>query len=112
MFNVDPPEITTHPEFTVVEEGYYVTLTCYADGNPTPWISWTKDGSLVIGRPGVILGTGNRTLTIEIVNREDSGQYQCLASNGLGNATSSVATLDVDCKYTTKELAIPKTVTQ
>jgi len=41
----DPPKIIVHPE--AEPEGENVTLSCKADGNPVPAISWTRNGSPV-----------------------------------------------------------------
>ena len=75
--------------------------------DPGPTISWTKDGSVIStsGDPRIFFGAGNRTLTITNVNRADIGQYRCVAHNSLGNATSNGASLDVQCKYATREFA-------
>ena len=76
-----------------------MTLSCNATGNPTPSISWTKDGSAV-NSPRISLSLDNKQLTITHVNRSDSGQYRCVANNSIGAAvTSDAATLDVQCKY-------------
>ena len=37
-------------------------------------------------------------MTITNVSRAESGEYQCLAFNMLGNTSSQVAILDVICK--------------
>ena len=76
-----------------------MVLSCDADGNPVPIISWTRDGSLVNTSGRFSFSADKRQLTITNVNRTDSGKYRCVASNKLGNDTSNVATLDVQCKY-------------
>ena len=94
----DQPEITAHPGSVEKTEGDNLTLSCNATGNPVPTISWTRDGSPVDSSK--ISFSANKTqLTITHVNRTDSGEYRCVASNSLGNATSNAATLDVQCKY-------------
>ena len=94
----DQPEISTHPQSQAVTDGNNVTLSCNATGNPSPSISWTKDGSAV-NSPRIILSSDNKQLTITNVNSGDSGQYRCVANNSIGAAvTSSAATLDVQCK--------------
>ena len=103
---VDQPEITTDPGSTEIIERGDVTLTCSAVGNPTPSISWTKDGSLIKagGDPRINITEKNTKLRITNLSRADDGQYRCVASNGLGNAISNPATVVVRCKYTNREV--------
>ncbi|XP_025086134.1 hemicentin-2-like isoform X1 [Pomacea canaliculata] len=65
-------------------------------GNPTPEISWLKNGQVVV--PGadshiVILEEG--TLMIESVKQEDAGEYVCVATNAAGTVQSRPAVLEV-----------------
>ena len=96
----DQSEISTHPISKVIIEGDDLMLTCNAVGNPIPSISWTKDGSVINanGDPRIIFTDQNKKLSIMNVTRVDDGQYRCVASNSLGNATSNASTLDVQCK--------------
>ena len=107
FFNPVQPEITAHPLSTVIIDEGDLLLTCNATGNPTPSISWTKDGSLInaSGDPRISITEENTKLRITNVSRADDGQYRCVASNGLGNATSNPASVDVRCKYTNREVA-------
>ena len=93
--------MTTHPISTVVVEGADLLLTCNATGKPTPSILWTIDGSLInaSGDPRISITEQNTKLSITNVSRVDDGQYRCVASNSLGNATSNSATVDVQCKF-------------
>lgn len=92
IIHVVAPQIITQPHGGLVTEGDNVTLSCNASGVPAPSISWTKDGSLLTSSFGGV--------RITSVNRTDSGEYQCVAINSVGNATSDAATLDVQCEYT------------
>ena len=102
----DQPEIITHPVSTVIKERGDLLLTCNAVGNPTPSISWTKDGYLISvgGDPRITFTEQNANLSITNVSRSDDGEYRCVASNSLGNATSNASTVNVQCKYTNKEV--------
>ena len=102
--NTDQPEITTHSASVPTTEGDNLTLSCNATANPAPTISWTRDGSPVntTNNSRISLSDDNKQLTITNVNRTDSGKYRCVASNKFGNDTSSVVTLDVQCKYSIK----------
>ena len=99
-FFADKPKATLHPETQTKTEGDNVTLSCVADGNPVPTISWTKDGSSIdTSNNSKISFSANKTqLSITNVKRTYSGEYRCVAKNSLGNVTSNVATLIVQCK--------------
>ena len=99
-FVTDPPVITTHPQNNTRIEGENVTLSCNASGNPVPTISWTSSGSRVdtSNNPRISFSEGKKLLTITNVNRTDSREYQCVAGNNVGNVTSIIAELDIQCK--------------
>ena len=83
------PGITTRPTDQTILESSNATFHCSATGNPTPKITWIKDGKSV--------ATGER-LSFE-ANRNNSGKYWCSANNGLGVAVNASANLDVHCKF-------------
>ena len=83
------------PQYTVVT-GDSVTIQCIALGIPPPSITWYRNGTKISNNtdPRVNLddpvtslnGSENtyavsRTLTLEESNYEDSGTYECKASN-------------------------------
>ncbi|XP_034085345.1 LOW QUALITY PROTEIN: protein turtle homolog A-like [Gymnodraco acuticeps] len=81
--------ITAPPTFAeapppVVEAlvGRSLSLTCVANGNPTPTITWLKDGS-VIQRTEDQEGA----LSLPAVSAQSAGEYTCHASNSEGNVT-------------------------
>ena len=95
----DEPETTAHPGSVAETEGNNVTFSCNAAANPAPTISWIRDGSPVNTtiNSRISFSADNKQLTITNVIRTDSGEYQCVANNILGNATSNDATLDIQC---------------
>ena len=94
----DQPKITAQPQNKTPTEGENVTLSCNATGNPTPSISWTKDGS-ALNSPRISLSSDSKELTITNVNRSDNGQYRCVANNSIAaSVTSDAATLCAQCK--------------
>ena len=99
FFFIDRPEIITHPKNFTIEEGLPMTLFCNATGNPPPTLSWTKDGSPINNNQGIPFSGDNETLFIASINRLESGNYRCVARNGLGNYSSNAAKVDVQCKY-------------
>jgi len=96
---IDQPTITVQPQAHEKTEGDTVTLSCKADGNPVPTISWTVNGSPidVRGNSRISFLENKQQLTIRNVERTDSGVYRCVASNKFGNATSDAASLDIQC---------------
>ncbi|XP_017763554.1 PREDICTED: fasciclin-2 isoform X2 [Eufriesea mexicana] len=75
-----------------VIEGEDASIKCKAHGKPPPKYTWVK--SLThqnlsnADRFGVDADTG--VLTITNVNRDDSGEYQCTATNLAGTATTNI----------------------
>ena len=76
------------PANQTVQETDSVTFYCNATGNPKPTITWYKDGETV---------AHGEMLRFES-NRNDSGDYWCLAENGLKTVINTSAYLDVLCK--------------
>ena len=95
----DKPEITTRPKSRDIKEGGNVTFSCNSTANPLPTTSWTKDESAITSNSRISFSVVNRVLTITNVNRKDSGEYRCVASNKLGNDTSQAAKLNVKCEF-------------
>ncbi|XP_051269409.1 protein turtle homolog A isoform X2 [Dicentrarchus labrax] len=78
-----PPTFTEAPP-PVVEAlvGGDLSLACVANGNPTPTITWLKDG-IVIQR----INDQEGALSLRAVSIQSAGQYTCHASNSEGNVT-------------------------
>uniref|UniRef100_A0A3Q3J0G8 Immunoglobulin superfamily, member 9a n=2 Tax=Monopterus albus TaxID=43700 RepID=A0A3Q3J0G8_MONAL len=82
-----PPTFTEAPPPVVeVLVGGHLSLACVANGNPTPTITWLKDGS-VIQRTKDQKGP----LSLRAVSMQSAGQYTCHASNSEGNMTHVTA---------------------
>ena len=96
---VDQPEITVQPKAQTKTEGDDLTLSCNVTGNPAPTVSWNRDGFPVETRENarISFADDKKQFTITNVNRTDSGEYRCVATNRVGNDTSNVATLDIQC---------------
>ena len=95
----DKPEITSNPKGVEIKEGGNVTFSCNYTANPLPTTSWTKDESPITNDSRISYSVVNKVLTIMNVNRKDSGEYRCVASNKLGNDTSEAAELNVKCEF-------------
>ena len=98
------PESANHTFIT--NEGNSATFRCVAYGIPAPSISWRRlstnqtlnsvnDSRIVVGDPTVVTvfqsaASGDveqveRTLTLNNTQDEDSGSYECVASNMVGS---------------------------
>lgn len=88
IFFLVSPDVTIQTSYQTVIEDNVATIHCSAIGNPTPKISWIKDGMTV--------GTGN-TLNFR-AHRSQSGDYLCSAENGLNRTSNASSYLDVHCK--------------
>ena len=81
-------------------QGSSITFSSDANGVPEPTFSWTKDGSAVTANDRIRLSADNKELSITNVNRIESGEYRCVATNSVETVNSSAATLTVHCKKT------------
>ena len=89
LYPVVPPTLTETPSKQTIKEGSKVTFHCAASGNPVPDIKWIKDDTDV--------GEGE-ALTFDAL-RNRSGEYWCMADNGINDTANASAYLDVQCKY-------------
>ena len=99
----EPGESLVSPDVIVgftsltVNESEAAPLQCSASGNPAPAVAWSRvNGSLPEGRSAVFGGK----LEIRDSQMNDSGVYQCEATNILGAARKQVK-LVVNCEYET-----------
>ncbi|XP_063278291.1 muscle, skeletal receptor tyrosine-protein kinase isoform X2 [Prinia subflava] len=89
------PKITRPPINVEIIEGLKAVLPCTTMGNPKPSVSWVKGETVVKETARIaVLDSGN--LRIHNVQREDAGQYRCVAKNSLGTAYSKPATVVVE----------------
>ncbi|KAM4808594.1 muscle, skeletal receptor tyrosine-protein kinase [Rhinophrynus dorsalis] len=89
------PKITRPPINVKLIEGVKAVLPCNTLGNPKPSVSWIKGENAVKENARIaILESGS--LRIQKVQREDVGQYRCVAKNSLGTAYSKPAMLEVE----------------
>lgn len=87
---VEKPTAHVIPRVMNVTEGSPVLFICNATGSPLPKITWTAMSS------GEIYNRSQ--LEIRTVQRNDTGNYQCSASNGLSSPVKDIAFLNVNCK--------------
>jgi len=88
LFSIVP--VVVYPlENITVTEGENRTLTCNVSGRTTLSVTWTE----------VKTGISTMGITRELtdINRDESGEYKCEASNSCGNDTANTF-LIVQCK--------------
>ncbi|XP_040860493.1 muscle, skeletal receptor tyrosine-protein kinase isoform X7 [Ochotona curzoniae] len=89
------PKITRPPINVKIIEGLKAVLPCTTMGNPKPSVSWIKgDNALRENSRIAVLESGS--LRIHNVQKEDAGQYRCVAKNSLGTAYSKLVKLEVE----------------
>ncbi|KFO26728.1 Muscle, skeletal receptor tyrosine-protein kinase [Fukomys damarensis] len=89
------PKITRPPINVKIIEGLKAVLPCTTMGNPKPTVSWIKgDSALRENARIAVLESGS--LRIHNVQKEDAGQYRCVAKNSLGTAYSKLVKLEVE----------------
>ena len=110
IITIVPPVITTQLEntTTVITEGDNTTIECEAIGYPPPTIMWSRTNGTLSDRVSVSdstsvrIGNGNVTsvsvnLTLQNANTEDTGLYQCSATNNVGTDVKN-SNVTVQCK--------------
>nr|XP_029730821.1 roundabout homolog 1-like [Aedes albopictus] len=89
-----PPSFTVRPQDQRVVPNGVASFRCGATGNPAPSVFWTKEGSQTLMFPNNTYGSlqisGQGTLQIRGVQREDEGYYVCSALSVAGSVTSRV----------------------
>lgn len=89
-----PSLITRAPDQVVLEGGPPISLTCTADGEPAPNITWTK--VFANGSDSDVLFTGDQFILPS--NRTIDGTYRCKASNGIGSDMNHTVTVVVNSR--------------
>jgi hypothetical protein len=89
-----PSYLTAQPTNLTVPRGTNALFQSGASGIPAPSYQWLFNGT-VLADGGRITGSKSAALTIAAAQTNDAGGYWLVASNSLGSATSTVATLTV-----------------
>lgn len=89
-----PPKIkVAPPRKSIVNAGENMTLTCEADGDPQPTITWTRDGV----SEDQFRKTEN-VLQLSNVQTKDVGSYRCTVANGYGTDLTRINIVGLSCK--------------
>ncbi|XP_017265890.1 muscle, skeletal receptor tyrosine-protein kinase isoform X2 [Kryptolebias marmoratus] len=99
------PQIKRHPTNVTLLVESKAVLPCVTLGNPKPDITWLKDGELIkVSDRITILDYG--ALKIHNIQKEDAGQYRCVARNSFGLAFSKPVIIEVQAPA--RILQVPK----
>jgi len=92
---------------TRVQKNSLVTLRCESPaGNPSPAVSWRKNGYPVdTHKNRRLLVKSHRNSSLVVIRKaklSDGGDYSCVASNLVGRRGSAIVKLNVYGKFTTR----------
>ena len=79
-----PPYFTTPPQNTSVLLGKEARLSCKAEGEPKPFISWTFQNKPIDQLNQDIIITEDQDIRIKRVQMHHNGMYVCMATNKIG----------------------------
>ncbi|XP_030318926.1 peroxidasin homolog [Calypte anna] len=77
------------PQDVVAETGQDVAITCTAQGDPRPTITWVKEG-IQITESGKFHISQDGTLSIQDLGVAEQGRYECIARNPFGFTSSAM----------------------
>ncbi|XP_017546292.1 peroxidasin [Pygocentrus nattereri] len=83
------PVFTNAPRDMTVESGTDVQIPCSAQGEPTPVITWNKDG-VQVTESGKFHISPDGYLEVHDVGLADGGRYECVARNSIGFSSASM----------------------
>ena len=93
--SISSPAVVVSPVTLTVNEGGSASFHCSSSGNPEPAVVWSK---LEKNRSEITWSADSGgSLELKNVTGNESGEYQCTASNILGNSRE-VVQLTVNCK--------------
>ena len=88
----DPPVVTLSPVPSTQHGNTPLSLSCGFDANPTPNITWLFNRTgLVINPPRLSVNTTGSVSVLQFSSLEgrDTGEYSCIADNGIGSPATS-----------------------
>ena len=85
--------VITHPMEQFINVSDDVTFMCEATGSPPIFYQWYYNGMELMDQPLYVSGATTNTLMVTNTSVSQWGNYSCVASNIVNNATSDEATL-------------------
>lgn len=97
---LEPPAFTNSAQMEFVAEySSRLEIPCLVTGYPEPFITWFRNADAIDLSHNFYRKRNDNTLVIEKVSLDDSGVFQCLASNEAGEK-SAYAWIKVKSKFT------------
>lgn len=94
VYDMISPRFTQRLQPAQLMDGDELLLPCTVIGHPTPKIQWFRNEEPLEESKGVSIlqeANGRCVLTISEVFPEDAGEYTCLATNKIGESSSTVS---------------------
>ncbi|CAH1241777.1 HMCN1 [Branchiostoma lanceolatum] len=89
-----PATIQNISKSATVDLSGSIKVKCFAEGNPEPEVTWSRAGTTSL--PGIQLReNGANVLSLSNLQKNDSGEYTCTVTNGLGVAQSKSTRITV-----------------
>ncbi|CAM1320968.1 Uncharacterised protein g7633 [Pycnogonum litorale] len=92
------PKVVSNFQDTFLKPKEMITIECRARGKPTPEITWKRDGENLLDTERIRITNSMASLDTELkvssvrisnIMVEDSGDYSCIATNAIGNASDT-----------------------
>ena len=105
---VEVPIASVWPHSQSYLIGSSISLTCTADGYPLPQYVWKHNGFVLPKSERIAYDEIAGILTITELTREDSGEYECVATNsaGRGTAVAHLNYMGENCAFTWKKISL------
>ena len=88
LFVVGPTFTTTSLTYNLLVDSDAVFI-CSVSANPSPVVTWYKDGSRLYGDMRISVSSDGTRLTVADIRPEDAGTYTCVASNYISTVRHS-----------------------
>lgn len=85
----NPPKFIYQPYDIIAYPRTTIELPCRAEGEPEPDIAWRRDGTSLERNPQKYRISGSGSLYIYELSDEDSGRYECTATNEYGRVSAN-----------------------
>ena len=85
-----PPEIAEGETRIAAQLGSHTVLQCEASGQPSPTVTWVKDGEVFPSTSLRHRQLHGGSIEFSNIHLEDAGSYTCTASNDAGNKSRTI----------------------